>query len=72
MAGYVFVHYFLFEHFVHLFKPKFQSSQLQNVFLERLGESMRHLFKLKINRFNNRDFNIDQNNHDLDFFFSMI
>src|SRR4029434_5578128 len=29
---------------------------------------MHHVFKLKINRLNNRDFNIDQNNPDYDFF----
>ena len=28
---------------------------------------MHHVFKLKINRLNNRDFNIDQNNRDYDF-----
>ena len=29
---------------------------------------MHHVFKLKNNRLNNRDFNIDQNNRDYDFF----
>ena len=29
---------------------------------------MHHAFKLKNNRLNNREFNIDQNNHDYDFF----
>ena len=30
---------------------------------------MHRVFKLKNNHFNNRDFNLDQNNHDYDFFF---
>jgi hypothetical protein len=29
---------------------------------------MHHVFNLKNNRLNNRDFNIDQNNRDFDFF----
>ena len=37
-AGYIFVHYFLFEHFVYFFKGTFLSSQLQCVFLEGNAE----------------------------------
>ena len=33
---------------------------------------MHHVFKLKNNRQNNRDLNIDPNNRDYDFFFSII
>ena len=64
-AGYISLDYFklencLFEHFVYFFKfsvPTFF-----------LGETCwKKVFKLKNNRLNNRDFNIDQNNRDYDF-----
>ena len=48
-------------------KGKYQSSQLQSVF----GRDMlnKYIFSNTIyNRLNNRDFNIDQNNLDYDFF----
>jgi hypothetical protein len=49
---------------MYFFKAKFQSSQLQSFFWERHAEYI-HVFKLKNNRLNNHDFNIDQNNRTL-------
>ena len=50
---------FRFEHF--LFDQK-RKSKLQSV------SQLHHVFNLKNSRSNNRDFNIDQNNRDYDFF----
>jgi hypothetical protein len=54
--------HFLFEFFifVYFFKGKFQSLQLQSVFLERNAEYMHHVFKLKNICLNKHDFIIYQ------------
>jgi hypothetical protein len=57
-AGYISVHYFGFEKslLVLSYKVFFGRDMLKN-----------HLFKLKKDRLNNRDFNIDRINRDYDF-----
>jgi hypothetical protein len=72
-AGNISVHYFRFEHFlldyfVYFFKAKFQSSQLLSVFERDMLINYIMFSNTKNNPLNNRDFNIDQNNRDYDFF----
>ena len=57
---------------MYFLKAKFQSSQLQR-FSERDMLNKYIMFSnSKNNRLNNRDFDIEQNNREYDFFFSII
>ena len=72
-TGYISVHYFRFEnfildHFVYFLKAEFKSSQLHSVFERDMLNKYVIFSNSKNNRLNIRDFNIDQNNRDYDFF----
>ena len=54
---------------MYFFKAKFHRSQLQKVFERDMLNKYIMFSNSKNNRLNNRDFDIEQNNREYDFFF---